>query len=145
MSSNPDAPYVPVMASLPYVDEHRRHVTATPEQAWTALTRYVQKSLTQPKPGAFVALWHLEPNSGFAIAEEEAPRHLTLRGGHRFSRYELAFDVVEDGDGVAVTARTHAAFPGLAGRLYRALVIGSGGHGVVVRSMLRRVARAAER
>jgi hypothetical protein len=40
-----------------------------------------------------------------------------------------------------VWARTWAEFPGPAGAAYRALVIGSGGHRLVVRRMLRRVAR----
>jgi hypothetical protein len=39
-----------------------------------------------------------------------------------------------------VTAQTWAAFPGLKGSIYRALVIGSGGHRIVVRRMLKRIA-----
>jgi hypothetical protein len=42
-----------------------------------------------------------------------------------------------------VTAHTSAAFPGLAGRAYRALVIGTGGHRIVVKQLLRAVARRA--
>jgi hypothetical protein len=38
-------------------------------------------------------------------------------------------------------AETHAAFPGLLGRLYRAAVIGSGGHRLVTRRLLRQIAR----
>jgi hypothetical protein len=40
-------------------------------------------------------------------------------------------------------AQTHAAFPGIVGQLYRAAVIGSGAHRLVVRRLLSRVARAA--
>lgn len=40
-------------------------------------------------------------------------------------------------------AVTLAAFPGIHGRVYRALVIGSGGHRIVVRRMLQRIAAAA--
>jgi hypothetical protein len=43
-------------------------------------------------------------------------------------------------DGVRLRALTFAAFPGLHGKVYRALVIGSGGHRVVVRRMLKRIA-----
>lgn len=129
---------------LPSVDEHRRTIAASPEQAWEAVSKLVRRRLTRPAPSAFVALWKLEPKSGFAVDEEEAPRHLTLRGRHRFSRYELAFDVEPTDGGVTVLARTHAEFPGLAGRAYRALVIGSGGHRLAVRQMLRQIARAAE-
>jgi hypothetical protein len=39
-------------------------------------------------------------------------------------------------------ALTFAAFPGVHGKAYRALVIGSGGHRIVVRRMLKRVAAA---
>ncbi len=69
---------------------------------------------------------------------------LSLRGGHRFSRYRLDFEVVEaDAGRSQVWARTWAEFPGPAGAAYRALVIGSGGHRVVVRRMLGRVAQLA--
>ena len=58
---------------------------------------------------------------------------------------ELAFDIEQAADGVTVSARTSAAFPGVWGRLYRALVIGTGGHALVVRAMLKRIAHAATR
>lgn len=38
---------------------------------------------------------------------------------------------------------TFAKFPGIRGKIYRALVIGSGGHRVMVRRMLGRIASAA--
>jgi hypothetical protein len=81
---------------------------------------------------------------GFAVSEARASRLLTLRGGHRFSRYELRFEITDSEPGGAVLhARTSAVFPGAAGAVYRALVIGTGGHRVAVRAMLARVARAA--
>lgn len=129
---------------LPFVDEHRARVRATPERTWDAVLRLARR-LGRPAPAAFAALWRLEPASGFAIAEETPPRRLALRGRHRFSRYELAFVVDPGPEGVTVSARTSAVFPGIAGRAYRALVIGSGGHRVAVRGMLRRIARHAER
>jgi hypothetical protein len=133
------------MESLPYIDEHRTHVGASPERTWDAVVRLARGLLAHPAPVAFVALWRLEPASGFAVAEETAPRHLALRGRHRFSRYELAFDVAPSQDGVTLSARTSAVFPGIAGRAYRALVIGSGGHRIIVRRMLAQIARSAER
>ncbi|WP_337588776.1 hypothetical protein [Mycolicibacterium aromaticivorans] len=45
--------------------------------------------------------------------------------------------------GTRVVAQSWAAFPGFMGRIYRALVIGSGGHRVVVRNMLKRIAQQA--
>jgi hypothetical protein len=43
-----------------------------------------------------------------------------------------------------VTARTSAVFTGIAGRLYRTLIIGTGGHRILVRRMLAQIARTAE-
>ncbi len=48
-----------------------------------------------------------------------------------------------DGDASRVRARTYAAFPGVTGRAYRALVIGSGAHRIVTRRLLSRVASRA--
>lgn len=78
---------------------------------------------------------------GFRVAEAEPGRRLVLRGRHRFSDYELTFLLDDD----TLRARTHAAFPGLLGRLYRAAVIGTGGHRVVTRRLLRQVIRRAGR
>ncbi len=133
------------MESLPLIDEHRREVRATPGRTWDAVVAFVHAGLLRPAPTSFVRLWRLSPASGFAIAEESPPRHLVLRGQHRFSRYELAFDVAPGSGSVVLTARTAAEFPGISGSVYRALVIGSGGHGVIVRHMLRRIAKSAER
>jgi hypothetical protein len=81
---------------------------------------------------------------GFAVAEINAPKRLELRGGHRFSNYALVFELdATNLAGCTLRAQTWAEFPGLTGRAYRALVIGSRGHRVVVRRMLRRVARRA--
>ena len=132
------------MERLSYIDEHRTRVGATPERTWDAVVQLARGRLARPAPEAFATLWHLEPASGFAVAEETAPWHLALRGRHRFSRYELAFDVDPGPDGVTLSARTSAVFPGIAGRAYRALVIGSGAHRLLVRRMLKQIARSAE-
>jgi hypothetical protein len=133
------------MESLPLIDEHRTRVSASPERTWDAVVRLARGRLARPAPATFAALWRPEPASGFAVAEETAPWHLALRGRHRFSRYELAFDVAPSPEGTTLSARTSAVFPGIAGRVYRALVIGSGGHRIIVRRMLARIARSAER
>ncbi|MBF5041693.1 hypothetical protein FGE12_04775 [Aggregicoccus sp. 17bor-14] len=133
------------MEPLPFVDEHSRRVNATPERPWKALVGLVRSRMSDPAARAFVAAWRLEPASGFGIAEQVEPSQLTLRGRHRFSRYELAFHLEPGPDGVIVSARTSADFPGLAGRTYRALVIGTRMHRFFVRQMLASVAREAER
>jgi hypothetical protein len=99
----------------------------------------------RPAPRALAALWQLEPATVFTVASSSASERITLVGQHRFARYELALELHPTGDGVEVCAGTSAEFPGAAGRLYQAVVIGTGGHRVVVRMMLRRIRRAAER
>jgi hypothetical protein len=140
MSFGPPSP----LEALPRVDEHYTHVRATPERTWDAVMRLVRSRLLRPAPSGFIALWHLEPTSGFVVTEETAPRHLALRGRHRFSRYELSFEIRPGSDGVTLGARTSAEFPGLTGRAYRALVIGTGGHRIIVNRMLNAIARSAE-
>ena len=58
--------------------------------------------------------------------------------------YKLVFELADEGRGhTRLRALTWAAFPGIAGKVYRALVIGSGGHRIVVRRMLKRIAAEA--
>lgn len=82
---------------------------------------------------------------GFVLDEADAPRRFVAKGQHWFSRYRLTFELKDMGGGrTELTAISHGAFPGLHGRIYRALVIGSGGHRIIVRDMLRRIAGNAE-
>ncbi len=78
---------------------------------------------------------------GFRVVESEPGRRLALRGRHRFARYALTFLI----DGQQLLARSEAAFPGLHGWLNRSLLMGTGGHRIVTRGLLRQVARAAGR
>ncbi|HEX7717212.1 MAG TPA: hypothetical protein VF416_07975, partial [Marmoricola sp.] len=63
----------------------------------------------------------------------------------RFSDYALVFELDEHDRATRLTARSLARFPGVRGTAYRALVIGSRGHRVLVRRWLRRIRDAAER
>ena len=128
--------------ALPFVDEHALRVQASPDATWAALVAWTARFL-KPAPKLFADLWKLEPDAGFAIAERDEGRRLVLAGEHRFARYQLVFEVEPIGGQAMLRARTLSAFPGVAGRVYRALVIGSGGHGVAVRRMLRQIARRA--
>jgi hypothetical protein len=119
-----------------------------------------QLSRTVPQPLA--AVWGLQHRTrsgdwsagvsvgdtipGFEVAEVDQQAVLSLRGRHRFSRYELRFELVEREPGhVEIHAKTFAEFPGPHGQIYRTLVIGTGGHRIAVRRILSAIARHAER
>jgi hypothetical protein len=133
-------------------------VEAGPEAVWRGLARY------WGGPGARVAsagtrlLGCRETSSrgsldqagstvaGFRVDRAERPRVLALEGRHRFARYRLTFQIDDLGGGRSrLTATSDADFPGAAGRVYRALVIGTRGHVVAVRRMLATIARHAVR
>jgi hypothetical protein len=148
------------MERLPYIDDHARAIGASSEEVWSALVRFMGGWATVP--GLLADAWGLEHRRrrgtwrdtveigdaapGFAVAFADAPHRLVLRGRHRFSDYELRFDLepLEPGR-TLLRATTFAVFPGVSGRLYRSLVIGTRGHVLAVWRMLRAVARRAER
>lgn len=140
------------MERLPFIDEYAARVSASPERTWDALVRVLRSDLSGAGPLARVlgacpsarsGDWSGDLTGatlpGFAVVEAQRPARLELRGRHRFSSYALVFLIDDD----TVRARTYAAFPGLHGRAYRALVIGTRAHRVLVRRMLRRVAGSA--
>ena len=130
--------------ALAYTPRPRvQEVPGSSDVTWEALERWTSRHLSRPAPKAFVWAWRLVPSSGFGVAESRKPSRLVLAGHHRFARYELAFDVGTDGGHTTLRARTFARFPGVLGFFYRAVVIGSGGHAIVVRRMLRSVAHEA--
>jgi hypothetical protein len=139
------------MMSPPYIDEHVAPTDATAERVWPALIADLHHSSRRERvlawvlgcdPAVGTATFTGTPGDalpGFRVVDAEAGERLVLEGRHRFSNYRLEF-LVEDGK---VRARTFAAFPGPAGRLYRTLVIGTGGHRIVTRKWLKRIARSA--
>lgn len=87
---------------------------------------------------------------GFCVSRS-GPNEIALEGEHRFARYALVFRLdplgggsSSGGSGTRLRAETRAAFPGLRGRAYRTLVIGTRGHVLVVRRLLEAVRRSAE-
>lgn len=148
------------MERLTYIDEHSISVQATRERVWAALSSVLRRDFGGA-PARLSSAWRLEPSKlsgdwretpragehaipGFAVVEAYFPQRLTLRGGHRFSSYELMFELDSAGEEACVLrARSSAEFPGWAGRAYRAAVIGSGAHRLLVPRLLRRIARRA--
>ncbi len=145
---------------LPYIDQHSVQIGATPDRVWCALMSVlhtevggiVTSTLTRGlrlEPAQSRGDWRgtLHPGDslpGFEIAETHPPKRLVLRGRHRFSRYALVFELDAAGTACcALRAQSWAEFPGLSGRAYRALMIGTRGHHLVVRRLLRHVARRA--
>jgi len=71
---------------------------------------------------------------------------LALMGEHRVAKYALVFRIdLLPGQRCRVRAETRAAFIGNRGRLHRAAVIGTRSHRMVVRRMLRKLRRQAEK
>jgi hypothetical protein len=128
-------------AELPFIDEHAIELDVPRAEAWQAVSRQAE-SMRHSVPGPAGKLLGAEPKGGFEIGASEPPEQLELVGRHRFSRYRLAF-VLDDSErgGTRVSARTFAEFPGIHGRTYRALVIGTGLHVVATRRILGSIKR----
>ena len=145
-------------ARLPFIDEHATDVAATPERAWDALLRVVSGSFqgrTTELVARLLGASETRPGgppgeegstiAGFRVATADPPTRLVLEGEHRFSRYALLLHVDPLIDGrCRIRAETRAEFPGLHGRVYRAAVIGTRGHVVVVMRLLRAIRARAE-
>lgn len=118
------------MKRLPYIDEHATTVDADAATTWAAVLRVLCASPTNP-----------HAPFGFRIGETRPRERLVLAGHHPFAVYDWVFELDPiTPQRTRVRSQTWADFPGLHGKIYRALVIGSGGHRVAVRWMLRRIA-----
>lgn len=145
--------------SLPKIDEHQVLVDALPEQAWAAVLDTFTSFTTRAGWRVMAKALGCRPDSasgppgaegasvpGFRITRSVALTEWVLEGSHRFSRYSLTFRIAPLGaERCVIRAESSAAFPGPVGPAYRALVIGSGGHVLGVRRLLRNMKREAER
>jgi hypothetical protein len=146
--------------SLPWVDEHATELDGTPTVVWPALLRTVEKMTSggaAPRYARLVGCADTEVGGprplevgstfpGFHVAELIPERLLSLRGSHHFSDYELVFRLEPlGGVRTRLVAETRADFPGVKGRAYRALVIGTRMHVLVVRRVQRGVAHRVAR
>jgi hypothetical protein len=147
------------LEELPPIDEHGVLVLAAAPIVWEALLRTLGRSSSRKMApriartlGCSETESHGDPGHigstlpGFVVARVVEPAVLALEGRHRFSRYGLVFrlEPTKD-DRTLLRAETRASFPGIAGRLYRVLVIGTRGHVLAVNSLLRSIRRRAER
>lgn len=147
------------MSELPFVDAHSTDIAVGVDEVWSVLVDKADEAYSR---GA--AVWYvrvvgcedrvaagprpLEVGStvpGFRVASAVPGKELVLEGRHRFSTYALIFRLERLGVArTELTAETRATFPGVAGRIYRLLVIGTGGHVVGVRRLLADIKRRAE-
>jgi hypothetical protein len=145
---------------LPWVDEHASEIDAPASIVWPALLRTVERMSaggTAPRYARTVGCADTEAGGprpleigstvpGFHVAELAPQASLTLAGSHRFSNYALVFRLEPlGGRRTRLVAETRAEFPGFAGHAYRAAVIGTRMHVLVVRRVMRGVAHRAER
>ena len=131
-----------------YVDEHSVSLPVPPQEAYVAARSYAEGLVRPPTGRALGLLTRVlgtDPPSGFAIAEEQPPRLVSLAGRHRFSRHVMDLRVDPAPGGSTVTVVTWADFPGPGGAVYRTLVVGSRGHVLAVRRMLAAIASRATR
>lgn len=123
------------MERLHYIDEHAITVAAGRGETWSALLRVMCRDRQDPASAPI----------GFVVEEARPPTQYALKGRHPFAVYRWVFEL--DGETPQCTrlrALTFANFPGPHGKVYRALVIGTGGHRVAVRRTLRRIAATAQ-
>ncbi|MFF2066708.1 hypothetical protein ACFVWZ_33725 [Streptomyces sp. NPDC058200] len=143
-------------ASLPYIDEHAKVIAAGADDVWRGLGDTLDRSFSRPGMALYARLVGSADRTasgprplaegstfpGFRVAAAVPGRELVLEGRHRFSSYALIFRLEHVGPGRSrLRAESRAAFPGVAGRCYRALVIGTGGHVVGMRRLLSAIRR----
>jgi len=147
------------MAALPYIDEHATVVAAEADDVWRGLGETLDRSFSRSGAAGYARLVGCADRTasgprplaegstfpGFRVVAAVPGRELVLEGRHRFSSYALIFRLEDVSPGRSrLRAETRAAFPGLAGGLYRRLVIGTGGHVVAVRRLLLAIRRRSE-
>jgi hypothetical protein len=147
------------LEKLPPIDEHGVLVHASQPVVWEALLTTVPSGLSRKLSTRFARILGCSETEavgdpgrigstmpGFVVARVVEPAVLALEGQHRFSRYGLVFRLEPTKDErTLLRAESRAQFPGILGRIYKLLVIGTRGHVLAVNSMLRGIKRRAER
>lgn len=133
----------------PLLDEHAVDIDAPPAAVWAALLDWHRSFDRAPVRTIARLLGCVDP-TGFHVSEAVPESTLGLAGRHRFADYELTFRLdgvgggARDGAGrTRLTAESRSDFPGMAGRAYQTMLLGTGGHVLAVRRMLADVRRRA--
>jgi hypothetical protein len=132
------------VSALPHIDDHDVRIGAPADVVFEVLRRYVDSMLSTASGHLLARLLGTDPPAGFAVTEVVPSRLLRLAGRHRFARYQLVFELDQARGGTVLRARSYGEFPGLRGRAYRAAVIGTRGHIVATRHILRSIRRQVE-
>jgi hypothetical protein len=130
---------------LPLIDQHSIAVSAEPDAVFDAVLATFGRFLTGPLGTSFSRLWRCDPPQAFEVVDEARPGLLVMAGKHRFSSYGIIFRITPVGAGATLSAESRAKFPGRSGRAYKTMVIGTHGHVVATRGLLRLIARSASR
>jgi hypothetical protein len=146
-------------SQLPYLDEHATAIAAGVDDVWLALIETLDQTFSRTHATSFARTVRCADRTasgprplaegstipGFRVAAAAPGSELALEGRHRFSAYALIFrlDQVNAGRSL-LRAESRAAFPGLAGGVYRLLVVGTGGHIVATRRLLSAIASRSE-
>ena len=144
---------------LPFVDEHVASVAASADTVWQVLLDALDRQFSRLPASLYaraVGCAEVAPSGprplgegssmpGFRVVTIVPLTEIVLEGRHRFSIYRLTFRVDQRSDRESrLRAETCASFPGIAGEIYRRVVIASGGHAILVRRLLSGVRGKAE-
>lgn len=147
------------LEGLPPIDEHYIDVDAPAEATYAALFPAIERAFAGKLAQSYcerVGAMETETTGdlhhpggtlpGFTVTRAIAPVMLALTGEHRFAKYAVVFRIdLLPGQRSRVRLETRAQFTPGKGRIYKAAVIGTHGHVLVVNRMLRSIKRRAER
>jgi hypothetical protein len=144
------------IAPLPYLDEHATDIAAGVDDVWPVLIETLDRAFSRAGMASYARAVGCDPCTasgprplavgstmpGFRVVAAIPGSELVLEGRHRFSSYALIFRLEQvSPDRSRLRAESRAAFPGLAGGVYRLIVVGTGGHVVGMRRLLSGIKR----
>jgi hypothetical protein len=146
------------VADLPFIDEHAVTVGAPAPEVWQSLVETVEH-LSSGRAAVYARVVGCEDTQasgprplvagsavpGFHVSRVTPEQELALEGRHRFSTYALTFRLRPDGARTTIAAESRARFPGVLGQAYRAAVIRSGAHAVLMRRLMTGLQKRTER